>query len=245
MDRRERAADPEEAQRMARAGLQARMWTALPGIIQAFDPVRMVCNVQPSINGINSLADGSTEPLQMPMLLDCPVVFPGGGGVTLTFPLAVGDECLVVFSSRCIDAWWQLGGVQGQARARMHNLSDGFVLPGVRSQPRKFTVSSAGAQLRTDDGAAYVEVDAGSHAVKVVTSGDITATAAGSATLTAPTITLNGNTTVNGTLSVSQTIAAGLDVTGNGGVHSLGTHHHTTPGVQSGGSDIATTTTQG
>lgn len=245
MDRRERVADPEEAQRMARDGQQARMWTALPGIIQSFDPVRMVCNVQPSINGVQSAGDGTTSALQMPMLLDCPVVFPGGGGVTLTFPLAAGDECLVVFASRCIDSWWQLGGVQGQAEFRMHNLSDGFVLPGVRSQPRAFTVAPAGAQLRTDDGSAYVEVDSGSHAVKVITSGDITATAGGSATLTAPTITLNGNTTVNGTLAVSQTIAAGLDVTGNGGTHSLGAHHHTVNGVQTGSSNVATTNTQG
>ena len=31
------------------------------------------------------------------------MVFPGGGGFALTFPVAAGDECLVVFASRCID----------------------------------------------------------------------------------------------------------------------------------------------
>ena len=64
-----------------------------------------------------------------------PVVFPGGGGFALTFPVAAGDECLVVFASRCIDAWWQSGGVGEPMEPRMHDLSDGFALIGVRSQP--------------------------------------------------------------------------------------------------------------
>lgn len=64
------------------------------------------------------------------------MVFPGGGGFELTFPLAAGDEGIVVFASRCIDAWWQQSGVQPQAELRMHDLSDGMFIPGMFSQPR-------------------------------------------------------------------------------------------------------------
>ena len=248
MDRRERVADPEESLRMALDGRLTRLWTALPGIIQSFDPAKMTCAVQPAINGAAIQRDGTTTPIQMPLLLDCPVQFPGGGGVTLTFPLAAGDECLVVFASRCIDSWWQQGGVQGQAEFRMHDLSDGFVLPGVRSQPRRIAVNNAKAELRSDDGSTFVQLDPIGKSI----------------VLTAPNgATINANTTINGslhvtgavtfdsTLSVSgalnggSTIAAVGDITGSGGAHSLSNHTHTVNNVQSGSSTITTSTTQG
>ena len=65
------------------------------------------------------------------------MVFPGGGGWSITFPVSKGDEALVVFASRCIDDWWQSGGVGIQPDLRMHDLSDGFAIIGPRSQPRK------------------------------------------------------------------------------------------------------------
>ncbi|MCL9653139.1 hypothetical protein L2088_00345 [Pseudomonas protegens] len=100
-----------------------------------------------------------------PLLLDCPVQFPAGGGCTLTFPVAKGDECLVVFSSRCIDAWWQSGGIQVQAELRMHDMSDGFALLGFRSLPRMIPgISTSAVQLRSDHSSAFIEVNPTSHA---------------------------------------------------------------------------------
>jgi len=200
MDRRERIADSEEMLRMALGGLQGAIWTALPGIIDSFDADAMTCKVQPAVSGSRLMQNGDLVDVQMPLLLDCPVCFPGGGGATLTFPIKPGDECLVVFASRCIDSWWQLGGVRGQAEIRMHDLSDGFVLPGVRSQPRKFSVSTTAAQLRSDDGTAYVEINPTSHKIKALTSGDIEATAAGNITINSA-----GNVSVVATGAVSLT----------------------------------------
>jgi len=250
MDRRERYSDPEETMRAAFDGNQSKLWTALPGIIQSFDPDRMVASVQPSISGVAQNQDGTYQSIQLPVLLDCPVFFPSGGGVTLTFPLSAGDECLVVFASRCIDSWWQLGGVQGQAELRMHDLSDGFALPGVRSQPRKITVAMTGVQLRTDDGAAFIELDPGSHNVIVTTPGNVT--------INAPLTTINGALTVNGLLTYTQglagsggsgstasidgnvnvngTVTASTDVIGGG--KSLKSHVHS--GVQGGSSNTGT-----
>jgi hypothetical protein len=185
MDRRERSGDPEETQRIAMEGQQGKVWTALPGIIESFDPAAMTCKVQPAINGARSMVNGDIQAVQMPVLLDCPVCFPGGGGVTMTFPIKPGDECLVVFASRCIDSWWQLGGVQGQAEIRMHDLSDGFVLPGVRSQPRKFNVSTSAAQIRTDDGSAYVEINTTSKVITINTPASINVNAGGNASVVA------------------------------------------------------------
>lgn len=163
MDPRERFNDSEESVRTAIEGLLAGVWTALPGIVVSFDPVAMTCEVQPAIKPKYRQQDGTLTDLTITVLTDCPVIFPAGGGYSLTFPVAHGDECLVVFSSRCIDAWWQQGGIQPQAELRMHDLSDGFAIMGIRSQPRVLDggVSTTSAQLRTDDGTSYLELGTG------------------------------------------------------------------------------------
>lgn len=169
----ERTEDPAEALRLALLGWQSEMWTALPGILDSFDAAKMTAVVQPTIKGKWRSKGGAISDVQLPQCLDVPVIFPGGGGFTLTFPMAAGDEGLLVFASRCIDAWWQSGGVQNQAEIRMHNLSDGFFLPGVRSVPRALSnLSPNSVQLRADDGTAYVDIAAAQltlkHPTKIV-----------------------------------------------------------------------------
>jgi phage baseplate assembly protein gpV len=196
MDQRERLNDPEEALRVAMEGHQADIWTALPGILQSFDaadPGNITATVQPAIQGRLRQTDGSWKDANLPLLLDCPVIFPAGGGFALTFPLAQGDEGLVVFSSRCIDAWWYSGGVQKQARARMHDLSDGFFLPGCFSRARKLAnVSATNVQLRSADGQTLVEM-AGGGIVNIKAPTQIN--------LNAPIIALTGAIAVDGVVS--------------------------------------------
>lgn len=144
------------------------MHTTLPGIIESFDAAAMTAVVQPALKFQVRNEAGIWNWVTLPLLLDCPVHFPSGGGFTLTFPLAAGDEVLVHLAERCIDAWWQSGGVQPQAEFRMHDLSDGFVIPKVWSKPRALSgVSTTTTQLRSDDGSTYVEV-AGGQIVNVV-----------------------------------------------------------------------------
>lgn len=174
MDKRERIGDPEETLRTALDGRQAQLWTALPGIIQNFDPKAKTCTVQPAIKGKLRAPDGSLSSIAMPLLLDCPVYFPSGGGCTLTFPVTKGDECLVVFASRCIDAWWQSGGIQEQAEFRMHDLSDGFAFVGFSSLPNvPGAISTSTTQLRSNDGVTVVELDPAGQKVNVNAPGGI------------------------------------------------------------------------
>lgn len=73
------------------------------------------------------------EQVQYPILLDCPIVSMYGGNAGLTFPIAQGDECIVMFNDRDIDNWFS-GKNSGTLRTnRLHSLSDGFALVGVRS----------------------------------------------------------------------------------------------------------------
>ncbi|HHT2143114.1 TPA: Gp138 family membrane-puncturing spike protein [Klebsiella michiganensis] len=210
-----------------RKTLNEQMRVALPGIIQSFDPDAVTAVVQPAIRYIERDNDGNTSTQDYPLLVDVPVVFPRGGGCTLTFPVKEGDECLVIFADRCIDFWWQSGGIQEPVDGRMHDLSDAFCIVGPQSQAKKISgISTTSAQLRTDDGSAFIEVSAG---------GDITATTAGNATINAPEIILNGNVTINGNLSQGMGESGGAatmhgpvtvtnDVTAGG--KSLMTHTH-------------------
>ncbi len=134
-----------------------------------------------------------------PLLVDVPVVFPRGGGCTLTFPVKAGDECLVIFADRCIDFWWQSGGIQEPVDERMHDLSDAFCIVGPQSQAKKIGGISTTAAQRCADGSAFIEVAAG-HDVTVKTS-ELTASADGGTEITSPEIILNGNVTINGNLS--------------------------------------------
>jgi len=209
--RKERLNDSEQAVRAALFGLQAQVWTALPGIILSADLVKMTAQVQPTVQARLRDSAQNYSWVTMPPCVDCPIIFPGGGGFTLTFPIAAGDECLIIFASRCIDGWWQSGGVQRQMELRMHDLSDGFVLPGPRSQPRVLpSVSTTKVTLRND---------AGTSVVSISPSGVID--------LTAPTVTIN---------ATSLQVAANVSITGtltNNGVNVGSTHKHS--GVQTGG----------
>lgn len=155
--------------------MRAGLWTALPGIIQSFSgggDFPLTCAVQPAIKVLVRQQDGTIASTPLPMLVDCPVQFPSGGNCSLTFPVAPGDECLVVFASRCIDGWWQSGGVQEQAEIRMHDLSDGFVLLGFRSRPRALSsVSTTATQLRSEDGSTYIEMNPTLQKVRIVAPG--------------------------------------------------------------------------
>lgn len=232
MDPREQYIDHEETLRVAWESFRAGLWTALPGIIQSFDATKLTAVVQPAIQGIQLQPDNNgqnppaTQPfLNLPLIPDVPVVFPRGGGCTLTFPIypGGGDECLLVFSARCIDSWWQTGGVQPPFELRFHNLSDAFALVGPFSQAQKISnVSTSRVQLRSDDGNAYVELDPAGHVVSIVAPGGVN--------ITAPTVAITGAVTVSQTITAQHEITAGAAST----PINVTTHKHS--GVQSGGS---------
>lgn len=71
--------------------------------------------------------------IQYPVLLDVPVVMMQGGNGILTFPVAVGDTCLILFNDRDINAWFSSGNTTTLDSQRLHSLADGIALIGIRS----------------------------------------------------------------------------------------------------------------
>jgi len=137
--------------------VEYEMRVAMPGIVQEWDAEQQTVTVQLAIREKVSM-DGRETEMEIPMLVDVPVVMPRAGGYSLVFAPVKGDECLVVFADACIDSWWQSGDVQSQADSRRHDLSDGFAILGCWSQKRKPSIPSKGVRLQNDDGTAGVSI---------------------------------------------------------------------------------------
>jgi len=218
MDTRERFSDQQEVIRQALRSFQAGLWTCLPGYIVDYDSEKNTATVQPGIK-VNVLSqDGTTTQVDPALLDSVPIVFPGGGGCLLTFPIKQGDECLVVFASRSIDGWMQEGGIQPQTDpSRLHDLSDAMCFVGLMSyQNIAPSISGSRTQLRSKDGETYVELDPDGQVVNVKAPGGMT--------FDTPTAHFTGN------VISDQTVTASTDVVGGG----ISLKSHTHSGVQSG-----------
>jgi len=238
VDPRERTYDPLVTQRTLLRGWQAGIWTALPGVLQSFDPAKQTAVVQPAVKA--QVQDRSTmvwSDVQLPLCLDCPVVFPSGGGYLLSFPLKSGNEGLLVFASRCIDSWWQSGGVQRQAEVRFHDLSDGFFIPGCSSIPNvPENLDPDKLQLRNLAGTLLLELNSEDQSCRIVAAGGVTIEGNLHVTgeITWPHGVIGGAdaaVAITGSLTATEDITAGKD---SGDQIGLRSHTHPTPMGESG-----------
>lgn len=113
--------------------------TALPAQIESYDHATQKASVLPLIRRVNKAG----EELDLPVITDVPVVFPGGGGAALTFPIEAGDTVLLVFSERSLDNWLQTGGVANPAKTGYMRLSDAIAIPGLKPFNGTFTADNA------------------------------------------------------------------------------------------------------
>lgn len=174
----ERMNDFQLALQAAQDGLQSRIWTAMPGIVESYDPATQTCSVQCAVQAQTLDAKKNTwSNVNLPLLGKVPVAWPSGGAFQLTFPLKKGDEGIVIFGTSCIDGWWDNGGVQPQMEVRRHDLSDGMFVPGIRAKGRVSAPppDANKVQLRSDDGAVKIEIAAG-NIINLVAPGGINIT---------------------------------------------------------------------
>jgi hypothetical protein len=199
----------------------SRLRVAAPGIIQSFNATKQTAEVKIAIREHLNI-NGNLSWVEIPLLVDVPVYFPRAGGYCLTVPISAGDECLVIFADFCIDAWWQSGGIQNQVDKRRHDLSDGFALVGVTSQPKKVSGYSPNTvQLRNEAGNAVVEIDG--TTINVTTSGIANVTgnsinvSGSNISVSGGNVSIGSNTTIDGKGFLSHThsgVKAGDSTTG-------------------------------
>lgn len=155
----ERNADMNAVLMALMDSIRSDIRVAIPGTVTAWDSSQQTVTVRPAIREKMTIDDDDDSDVEIPLLVDVPVVMPRGGGYGVFFAPKKGDECLVVFADMCIDSWWQSGGVQSQADSRRHDLSDGFAIMGCWSQKNKPKIPSSGIRLSNDAGTAGISID--------------------------------------------------------------------------------------
>lgn len=154
--------------------------TSIPGHFLTFDPATQLAQIQIGVQRI----DVNGETFEPAPLIECPVAFLGGSEYFVEHQIDPGDECLIVFSQRCIDGWINTGGVANNPIMRFHDFSDAAILPGLRSQVNKITDhQNNGVRLRNkagdkfiwlkNDGTAAITVDTLTVIANVELTGDI------------------------------------------------------------------------
>jgi len=133
------------------------------------------------VENITSPNNGVTVPMNIPILQMVPLAIIGAGQYFITLPVAVGDECLLIFQDMCIDAAWQSAGTDNlQLDKRRHDLSDAICLPLRWTQPSTTQLanySNGSMQLRSIDGTTLIDITEGQI---TITAPIISAGAAGS-----------------------------------------------------------------
>lgn len=149
-----------------------------PAVVTNYDASKRKARVKPQVNRTYN-----GEPLEMPEIDSVPVIFPSGGGATLSMPLKVGDTVLVVFSDRSIEEWSQNGILSTPKDRRSHAVSDAFCIPGLYSfkevdavDANDVVLSYGGTEMRITASGDWI-VKAGASELKVVQNGAITLSA--------------------------------------------------------------------
>lgn len=154
------------------------------GQIQSFNGTKRTAQIQILFKRVvpSATSPTGTTVQDYPLLIDCPVFTLQGGGGYIQFPIAAGDQCLVLFSDRNLDAWFQNGSPAAPFDDRCHDISDGIAIVGLNSlassmdsyptdkvriayQGQTFELTSSGINWIADGGA-EIDLDGALVAIK-------------------------------------------------------------------------------
>lgn len=113
----------------------------LPGVVDAFDAATARIEVTPSIDQLIDRGEADLEAVARPLIFDVPVIYPNGGGYALTFPLAQGDDVMLVFSQRGMSEFKRkLAAGEVTSRSRpdekvFFSINDAIAVPGFVQGP--------------------------------------------------------------------------------------------------------------
>lgn len=153
-------AAPRTQQSTAEDTEHAYVWAAVrtivPVFVKIYDDVRNVATV----SLIRQPLDERGRPIIAPTLIDLPVAWPRGGGWIYRGFLQPGDLCLLLVSDRELAP--QLLGPTGiplpGSTRRMHDLSDGIVIPlGLSTATNPITPSAGVPLIGREDGSVAIK----------------------------------------------------------------------------------------
>lgn len=208
--------------------------TGYPGFVYNFNPADQTCEVQLAIESLFVGTEDAYSVETKQRLQKVPVQFIQGGGYSLTHPVPDGSPCYVHFAERGIQHWLAEGkdkaglnnGQPAPAFSQLfsHNAAvciiglqpltnsiKSFATNGleIRNADRSIRIAMTNASIFLISGTTTVTI---SKNGAIVINGNTTLgiTTKGAATIKAPTIKLDSNVTVTGSL----TVQGGMDVSG-------------------------------
>jgi hypothetical protein len=101
--------------------------TSMIAQVEVYDAQTRKASVKPQLS--RRLRDD--RELELPVINDVPVIWPGTSNSILSMPLTKGDTVLIVFIERSIDEWLSLGVLNSPEDKRRHDLSDAVAIPGL------------------------------------------------------------------------------------------------------------------
>jgi len=203
--------------------------TCIPGNVRTFDAELQRAQVQIGIQSV-SVSGATIEP---PPIVDVPVLFLGGTQYSVAHQIDPGDEGLILFSQRCIDAWKQTGGVASNPLARFHSAHDALFIPGfrplatrisgfandgIRLQSRDGSVHvwiKSSGEIIADNGAAHVQITAAGEVNIENGAGHIKMGADGTVNINGVTFAPDGKMTSTTTMTVDDVIFSGISAKGH------------------------------
>lgn len=145
------ASTAELLERAVRRGL-VEAHVSLPAEVVAVDLAKNLVDVQPRLRKPIATASGELGGEALPLIRNVPIEFPGAGGFRFTFPVAVGDPCLLVFADYSLEAWKGEGAEVDPMDVRAHHLADAVALFGVRPVSRAVTAPADAATIGHEEG---------------------------------------------------------------------------------------------
>ncbi len=126
---------------------------ALPARVETYDASTQTCSCQPLVYDGYFDETGTRQAEKLPVIASVPVMFPGSGAYSETWPLKAGDTVLLVFSSSSIDRWLANGGEVDPIDDRRHHLTDAIAIPGIRTLPAALSSTAVDPAARVISGA--------------------------------------------------------------------------------------------
>ena len=125
------------------------MYTCMPGIVESYDAETQRAVVKGALNIVTT----KKEEIEREAIHNVPVMFPSGGGFTMTFPLERGDPVLLVYSQRGLANWKKTLGVVAPDTIGFFSEKDAFAIPGFGPTQGELehmiAIESDGVHIRT------------------------------------------------------------------------------------------------
>lgn len=145
---------------------KTQMFTSLPAKVISYDSEEQTITAQPVMN--EPYKDGEVS--EFSEIDHIPVIFTGAGGGVLTFPIQVGDEVLLTFSSRNFDTWWDTSATQELSSTQRYNdITDAVAIIGLTSKNNSVQANTEDVELKYNGNTILLKKDGTIEAVTTST----------------------------------------------------------------------------